>query len=159
ERLRDARYVADPWQGPVQFRPGETILIAGSGLTMADVVLAGQDAAQGLATVHAISRHGLLPASQDEPRAAHTGEFSLGAGVSVPSARRLLRAVRELTREGGRDWRAVLTAVRAAAPGLWQGLSVNERRRFLRHVRTYWDVHRHRLPPESERALGELRRN
>ena len=160
EQLRDARYVADPWQGPVRFRAGESVLVAGTGLTMADVVLAGQEAAGGLATVQAISRHGLLPAPQDELR-PHYETPSLDAMAAAPvSVRRLVREVRrraaQLESRGG-DWRAVITAVRTVAPALWQGLPTAERRRFLRHVSSYWDVHRHRLPPRTCAALAELR--
>jgi uncharacterized NAD(P)/FAD-binding protein YdhS len=32
-----------------------------------------------------------------------------------------------------------------------------ERRRFLRHARSYWDVHRHRLPAENLRRIDALR--
>src|SRR5215475_5864642 len=59
EKLPESRYVADPWQSPPVFRAGETVLVVGTGLTMADIVLAGNDAAKGQATIHAISRHGL----------------------------------------------------------------------------------------------------
>jgi uncharacterized NAD(P)/FAD-binding protein YdhS len=53
----------------------------------------------------------------------------------------------------------VISAVRAVAPLLWQRLAAHERERFLRHVHSYWDVHRHRLPPCSWSALNELRRS
>jgi uncharacterized NAD(P)/FAD-binding protein YdhS len=33
---------------------------------------------------------------------------------------------------------------------------MRERKRFLRHVRAYWDVHRHRLPQETLGALAEM---
>ena len=32
-------------------------------------------------------------------------------------------------------------------------MSVEQRRRFLRHARVYWDIHRHRMAPEIEAAL------
>ena len=34
-----------------------------------------------------------------------------------------------------------------------------ERRRFVRHLRSYWDVHRHRLPPQMASRLDALRRS
>ena len=39
---------------------------------------------------------------------------------------------------------------------LWQGLPLPEQRRFLRHVRPYWDSHRHRMAPASAQAFGQL---
>jgi uncharacterized NAD(P)/FAD-binding protein YdhS len=38
---------------------------------------------------------------------------------------------------------------------LWQALGVSEQRRFLRHVRPWWDVHRHRIAPE---VAGRIKR-
>jgi uncharacterized NAD(P)/FAD-binding protein YdhS len=74
--------------------------------------------------------------------------------------RSLLRAARALAadiqqRQG--DWREAIACVRAVAPALWQRLPQRERRRFLRHLHSYWDVHRHRLPQRSWAALQQLR--
>jgi uncharacterized NAD(P)/FAD-binding protein YdhS len=162
ERLRGTgRYVADPWQMP-RLRAGETLLIAGTSLTMADVALAADQAAKGRVVIHAISRHGLTPAVQSDfqqgRRELHGGLLLRAAWVSV---RRLVRSVRtlaaEVERDGG-DWREVITLVRALAPELWQRLSTREKRRFLRHVRCYWDIHRHRLPESAGSALEALRK-
>ena len=161
ENVPVARYVADPWRSPVAFRAGETVLVAGTGLTMADIVLAGEEAAQGRATVHAISRHGLMPAPQTDFQPVHDDchgpDLIRGASVSL---RRLLREVRllaaDIERRGG-DWREAIAAVRGVAPLLWQRLAAHDRRRFLRHVHAYWDVHRHRLPQRTWSALHELR--
>jgi uncharacterized NAD(P)/FAD-binding protein YdhS len=73
-----------------------------------------------------------------------------------------MRAVRSLATEQerrGGDWRETLTLVRQMTPELWQKLGPRERQRFLRHVRSYWDVHRHRLPGETWSALHQLRRS
>lgn len=167
------QYVADPWSSPPQLQPGETVLIIGTGLTMADTVLAGSGAGAGVAaevdqplprnvTFHAISRRGLVPPSQTAFR--HVGCDDDGVALlraASSSARRLLRAVRELTdevqRRGG-DWREAITCVRNFAPAIWQRLPDLERQRFLRHARPYWDVHRHRLPSETLERLHDLRR-
>ena len=162
EKVLDGRYVADPWHTRVTFRAGETVLIAGTGLTMADIVLAGQDAAEGRATIHAISRHGLMPALQADFQQVHDEchGVALMRGASV-SLRRLVREVRALaedTERRGGDWRETIAAIRGVAPTLWQRLATHERKRFLRHVHSYWDVHRHRLPQHTWSALNELRR-
>jgi uncharacterized NAD(P)/FAD-binding protein YdhS len=36
-------------------------------------------------------------------------------------------------------------------------MTLVQRRRFLRHARAYWDVHRHRMAPEVEVKLSQLR--
>ena len=41
---------------------------------------------------------------------------------------------------------------------MWQRLPAREKRRFLRHVRPYWDVHRHRLPSKRWRNSKRLHR-
>ncbi len=161
--LESPRYVQDPWTAPADFQPGETALVIGTGLTMADAVMAGSAAANNKVTFHVISRHGLVPPSQTAFR--HAGCEDDGAPLlraASFSARRLLHAVRELTddvqRRGG-DWREAITCVRNLAPALWQRLPTRERRRFLRHVRPYWDIHRHRLPQQTLAILHQLRQN
>lgn len=156
------RYIADPWSAPSSFKPHESVLIIGTGLTMADTVIAGNDAAGGAATFYAISRHGMVPPTQTAFRHAgcdgNDGPLLRAASLS---ARQLFRAVRELTNDvqsRGGDWREAITRVRTLAPSLWQRLPARERKRFLRHARPYWDVHRHRLPTQTLARLKEMRR-
>jgi uncharacterized NAD(P)/FAD-binding protein YdhS len=88
-----------------------------------------------------------------------------GAAVllrAAPSLRRIVRAVRVLAAEAervGGDWREAITLVRNMAPDLWQRLPAAERGRFLRHVRVYWDVHRHRLPEFTVGQVEQHRRS
>lgn len=159
-----ARYVEDPWAEPPDFAPCETVLIAGTGPTMADIALAGNEAARGRAIIHAISSHGLLCASETSFRefGGQDSAASLLAQDHPLSVRHLFKLTRAMCSEAisrGEDWRATIAGASAGAPTLWHDLSPSERRRFLRHVRTYWDVHRHRLPPRTSRALEELQRN
>lgn len=160
--VRSSRLINDPWAALPRFRAGETILVAGTGLTMADVVCAGMPAAQDGLRIHAVSRHGLLPAPQAMVSpAADSHEAGARLKAAASSVRRLLREVRLWCRrieQRGGDWREAFGLLRDLAPTLWQGLSHEERRRFLRHVRPYWDVHRHRLPEIQWRKLNELRR-
>jgi uncharacterized NAD(P)/FAD-binding protein YdhS len=152
----------DPWGTPPVFRSGERVLIVGTGLTMADVALAGSEAAEGKAIIHTLSRHGLVPPPQtsfqhpyDELDSAPLRE------AASNSMRRLVRTIRRLAEDielRGGDWREAIAFVRTLAPTLWRHLPIRERRRFLRHVRCYWDVHRHRLPDKTWSALNELRR-
>jgi uncharacterized NAD(P)/FAD-binding protein YdhS len=128
---------------------------------MADVAVAGL--AERKVVMHALSRHGLLPTPQAPFRHTqleHDPEPLLSAASS--SLRCLYRAVRTLSADiesHNGDWREAITYLRELAPRLWQRLAVNERRRFLRHVRCYWDVHRHRLPEATWTELRNLQRD
>jgi uncharacterized NAD(P)/FAD-binding protein YdhS len=56
-----------------------------------------------------------------------------------------------------------MNRLRPRTSALWQALPEAERRRFLRHLERYWDIHRHRMAPscvdviEHMRASGQLR--
>jgi uncharacterized NAD(P)/FAD-binding protein YdhS len=66
------------------------------------------------------------------------------------------KAIGAFAEQGG-DWREVLAVVRHWVPTLWRQLPGAEKRRFVRHVRAYWDVHRHRMPPQLSSRLDALR--
>jgi uncharacterized NAD(P)/FAD-binding protein YdhS len=51
------------------------------------------------------------------------------------------------------DWRVAFDALRSSTQELWKGLSRVERGRFLRHLRPWWEVHRHRLAPAMAARL------
>jgi uncharacterized NAD(P)/FAD-binding protein YdhS len=155
-------YIPDPWAAPITFRRGEEVLLVGSGLTMVDVATAAAAAVGEKIVIHAISRHGLVPSSQTAfSHSTCKGDSAAMLRAASFSALRLMRSVRELadeTERRGGDWREAVTYIRNIAPALWQRLPAREKRRMLRHVRPYWDVHRHRLPSETLAKLALLRR-
>ena len=161
--VRDHKaYRHDPWELPKAPAAGHSVLIVGNGLTMADAALALTENANRAVTLHTISRHGLvsLPQTTFRPSAARgDGEALLACADSL---RKVLAMTRELTREvenRGGDWREVVTFVRQLAPTLWRRLPHLERRRFVRHLQAYWDIHRHRMPPQLGARIESLRQN
>jgi uncharacterized NAD(P)/FAD-binding protein YdhS len=153
-------YISDPWAQPLRFSPGETVLLIGTGLTMVDVVTAAATSSKEEVVIHSISRHGLVPPSQTQfSHAGYKGDSAAMLRAASFSALTLFRAVRELageTERRGGDWREAVTFIRNIAPALWHRLPAREKRRMLRHVRPYWDVHRHRLPSETLARLKRL---
>jgi uncharacterized NAD(P)/FAD-binding protein YdhS len=161
----DPRYIRDPWeQGALDRVPlDQPVLLVGTSLTMVDVALELKRRGMTGAMV-ALSRRGLLPRAHRH----HHGPAMEPAALlqllhaGAPQLRRYLRITRlciaELA-EQGIDWRDVLSSLRSATPRLWQELPDAERRRFLRHLQPYWDVHRHRLAPEVAEALERLQQD
>lgn len=135
-----------------------TLLLIGSGLTMVDLAIALQ--ARGhRGKIHVVSRRGLLP--QIHRQVTPYPPF-LFQGEPFHTIRVLTRRVRqEIHRAEAQhsDWRAVIDSLRPFTQELWQGLSGVERCRFLRHVRSYWDAHRHRIAPQVGEKLSQLIEN
>jgi uncharacterized NAD(P)/FAD-binding protein YdhS len=148
----------DPWQprATAGLRPGEKVLIVGTGLTMVDLALAMR--AGGFdGPIVALSRRGLVP----QPHAAPTPPVPCApfGDEERRSLSTLLRAVRRRIRDAaaqGIDWRAVLDGLRPATAPLWQALPAPEQKRFLRHLRPYWDSHRHRMAPAAAEEFRRL---
>ena len=139
------RYFSNPWSRriPLYANWDKSVLLIGSGLTSVDVAI--ELRARGFdGTIHMLSRRGLLPQSHKA-----TAPFPpFWSENSPPTVRGLLRLIRlqVITAEAhGSDWRAVIDSLRPVTQQIWQALPTPEKRRFLRHLRTYWDVHRHRI--------------
>lgn len=151
-------YVHVPWrQGTLAgIPPDRDVLIVGAGLSAIDLIL--ELAGNGhRGTIHALSRHGLLPQAHrpSPPYSDFLATQPLPATVS--GLLRLLRGEVRRAREHGFDWRPVLDAIRPHSQKLWQGFSWDERARFMRHVRPFWEVHRHRVAPPVAVRIEELR--
>lgn len=157
------RLINNPWSAPATASPDETVLLVGTGLTMADVVVSAMQTSHAPRQIFAISRHGLVPPGQTAFSHAHPQFDPLPLlQAAAVSTRQLMRVVRRISREAqerGGDWREAITFVRTLAPRLWSKLPTRERKRFLRHVRAYWDVHRHRLPPGTRAEIDRLRQS
>ncbi len=147
-----------PFDGvaPERFNNAKSMTLIGSGLTMVDVLLnARRNGFSGTATV--ISRRGQLPR-------AHAPKGVVPQQVGLPQSKRMSRlanAVRiacEAAEAHGTPWQAVINGLRPSLQDMWRGLTVEEQSRFLRHVRPFWDAHRHRLPAEvHERLQSEFK--
>lgn len=131
--------IGDPWAPGALEAIGkdEDVLLIGTGLTAVDVLLA-LDSKGWRGRALALSRRGLLPRSHEPHGHAVAGRRpQTGAAPS--------RALRAFRREAEADgWGEAMERVRPFVSDLWRGATAQERARFLRHLRPWWDVHRHR---------------
>src|SRR5262249_24432944 len=113
-------YVADPWSGPLSFRPGEKLLLIGNGLTMADVAMAAAAQAKEQIVIHTISRHGLVPPAQTAfAHTASQSDSTTSLHAASSAGLRLLRAARVLadeTERRGGDWREAIHSFETSPP-------------------------------------------
>ncbi|MFS8113614.1 FAD/NAD(P)-binding protein [Rhizobium jaguaris] len=150
------RFVADPTKPDAldAIRADDKVLVVGNGLTSADVI-ASLNLRGHKGPITAISRRGLRSRGHAPVKQELFGDF-----VSQPSrtALDLLRHVRAAIREAegeGWTWHAVIDQVRTQGQDLWWAMPVNERRRVVRHLRPFWDVHRFRVAPQVEAVSEE----
>jgi uncharacterized NAD(P)/FAD-binding protein YdhS len=136
-------------------RADEDICIIGTGLSMVDaMVTLSANAHRG--HIHLVSRHGLLPL----PRIAHgVVEVDIDAFLCLSLTERtrsLHRTARDMAKRG-EPWQWLMDALRPHVVQMWQTLSHEDQRRFLRHAARFWDVHRHRIPPSAAATLDAMR--
>lgn len=155
-------FINDPWRSDLAqgltdgIERLQPVLLLGTGLTMYDVALALRQRGH-RGPLHALSRHGRVP----QAHAACTAR-ELSAPPPLGSPRAVLRWLREEVARaelGGGNWRAVIDALRPHNQRLWQSWSVEQRTAFMRHLRSLWDVHRHRAAPEIAQRIEALVRS
>ena len=149
------RCIRNPWGADARAavtelaETGHNALLVGTGLTMVDLVLSLESAGH-RGKIIALSRRGLIPRSHADFDPAPLERDELPDGDLVG----LWRWLRKRGAEVG--WRAAIDSLRPHSQGLWQSLGGERQRRFLRHARPWWDVHRHRIAPEVGRMLAQL---
>jgi len=141
EALPPGCFAAEPWSGDIADGLTDTdqVLVVGTGLTMIDIALL-LDARGFGGRIIALSRRGLSPRAHAAVTPSALDERPL------PEAIALLRHTRARSKEIG--WRAAVDELRPYTESLWAAADLNQRQRFLRHLRAWWDVHRHRIAPQ-----------
>ena len=150
------RVIDNPWSGEALAAvedladSNDDVLLVGTGLTMVDAVLSLDAAGHG-GRIVALSRRGLIPRGHTDDMIPAPVEADDVPHGHVGTLWRWLR------RRGAQvGWRAAVDALRPHTHRLWQSLSLEEQRRFSRHARPWWDVHRHRIAPEVAQRLHDL---
>lgn len=143
-------YKSDPWDAsvPAGLAEDDMVLLIGTGLTMVDIALMLDQHGFG-GRIVALSRRGLLP----RRHAAPGPSGGLAERPSLPASE-LVRSVR--ARGDAIGWRAAVDELRPYTQSMWANVGEDGRQRFLRHLRPWWDVHRHRLAPGVADRLAAM---
>ena len=155
EGIASDLFVNDPWSDAGRAailgaaRDGGDVLVIGTGLTMVDVVLSLDEAGH-RARIVALSRRGLIPRAHAAHEPAPVEERDVPQG-SVGALWRWL-----VTRADEAGWRGAVDSLRPHSQALWQSFDDKEQKRFLRHARPWWDVHRHRIAPQVSERLKAM---
>ena len=144
----------NPWESPTAsgIDPDSAVLIRGTGLTMVDFVVSLR-AAGHRGSIHAMSRHGLLPQAHRAVAALPIDPRDIPFGKSLATLWRFVRRLAADAVAKGGDWRSAVDGIRPYTWEIWRKLPFDSKQRFLRHARAYWEVHRHRMAPEIDAEI------
>ena len=163
-----AGFVADPWDTARirQIPAGARVLVLGMAQTASDVIaMLLRSGHKGPVT--AVSRHGLYPRRRPPAvpgavpdvmeRVVRPISLFTAAHGRHESVRGLLRTLRSEARRAeaaGGTWVEPFGDLRDSVWELWPALPLAEKRRFLRHLRAWYDVHRFQLPPQVDTRIA-----
>jgi uncharacterized NAD(P)/FAD-binding protein YdhS len=150
-------YRADPWEpGALSgLDPAAPVLLIGTGLTAVDTIISLLDLGH-RGPITALSRRGLLPLQHADRPALPRDAVPSFPTDAIP----LLRFMRGSARKavaGGGSWQSTVDSLRPFTQDIWQSLPLRDRAAFLRHLRPWWDVHRHRMAPSVAERIAVAR--
>lgn len=133
------------------------VLIVGNGLTSADIVASLHKRGH-RGQITALSRHGYRSQPHGPVQAETTADFAKTPARTALDLLRRTRAALAKDASLGLTWHAVFDRLRTQGPAIWAALPEPERRRFLRHLRALWDIHRFRIAPQTYEANQQMQR-
>jgi uncharacterized NAD(P)/FAD-binding protein YdhS len=147
---RHNAWAAETYEG---LHPHAPVALIGTGLTGVDVVLRLRELGH-RGRIIALSRHGIFPNRHDDYTSLRSAAIPSDTPATCVA---YLHALRTAIREGA-EWRAAFDSLRETTNELWLRLSIEEKKRFRRHLQRRWDVMRHRMaPPIADIIESELR--
>lgn len=157
--VTNTNVIHNPWDylAPKAIPPEDAVLIMGTGLSMIDTVLTLYHQNH-RGAIYAVSRHGLQPLPHADNKVPF---FMLQEDLpkELRGLTRYLRTKSKLHAKEGGDWRSIINALRVHIPTIWAKASSQDKKRFLRHVLPYWNIHRHRVHKKIADLLAEMCRD
>ena len=155
--IESAKYFQNPWRTDLTEKINKTddVFIIGTGLTFADVVMSlYHNRHEG--EIFGFSTRGLMPAVHELGHSYPSFADELKSPTRITDLLKIVRRHIEKAEASGSNWRAVIDNLRPQTQEIWRSLPDAEKRYFMQHLSRYWNVARHRLPPETRRILDEL---
>ncbi|HMT07967.1 MAG TPA: FAD/NAD(P)-binding protein [Pyrinomonadaceae bacterium] len=150
------RYFKDPWNDELysSLKPDDEVFVIGTGLSMVDVAIQ-LNASGHRGKISAISTKGLLPAVHELGHTYPVFNDELDGATRITD---VFKTVRKHAAKAEQDsnWRAVIDSLRPATQKLWLDLPLAEKRYFKQHLSRYWNIARHRVPPEANAILQQM---
>jgi uncharacterized NAD(P)/FAD-binding protein YdhS len=157
EYLDHPFYFASTWDNHLLKTLPKTskVLIIGTGLTMVDTVLYLHHQ-QHSGEITALSVHGFTPMPHLDTSPYQFDETEIkNFGTALEILKMVNRHLKK-ARKQNISWHAVVDAIRPFTQQIWLNLPLEEKKKFMEHLRHIWGVSRHRVPAECAGILYQL---
>ena len=157
EFLSSKNYFSNPWKKDAVegLKDDDNILIIGTGLTMVDNVLSLLDKGY-KGKVYSLSTNGFFPLSHKKRKPYTDILDELHPPYTMSGLYKLFRKHIKYVLSHGITGEAVVDAIRPKTQEIWMSLSLDDKIRFMSHIRHLWGVARHRIPKEVFDKMQEL---
>lgn len=151
-----ALYQSNPWslRYVQQLKEKDHVVLIGTGLTMLDHAVSLLRSNKNL-RITALSRRGFLPLPHAGYEQYSFPEYDIAPHEDINTLHRSIRIYYEKHRLNGLEWRCLIDKIRLQVPELWQALNSESKKRFIRHLKPYWEIHRHRAPQQVLKLITE----
>lgn len=155
--IESGKYFQNPWSAEIleKINTTDDVFIIGTGLTAVDTVLSLYHKRHA-GKIHLFSTRGLLPAVHELGFVYPSFWEELNSLVRITNLLKTVRRHIKLAEAQNSNWRAVIDSLRPHTQTIWRNLPTAEKRYFMQHLSRYWNVARHRMPPECAEVLDEL---
>ncbi len=127
------------------------IHIAGTGLTAIDAIVSLIDKNY-TGKIFSHSRSGLVTMERSIHEASNS-PLTL-EDMDLPLSKIFHKFVKACRKSA--DWQSIVDSIRNITQELWQKLSLEKKKRFIRHCFKLWNIHRHRCPQEQFKKIKKL---
>lgn len=148
----------DPWQLDLAtIKRDASIAIVGSGLSMVDIILSLK-VHDHTGPITVFAKNGSLPLAHDLASFNKKLNINWSTNTSVLNTLREFRHYLRTYTQQGYSWHSVIDSLRPYTQQIWQSWDETNKRRFLRHLRSKWNLHRHRIAPQISQQLQDLKK-
>ena len=153
----NGHYISNPWAvDPLKdINNEDDVLIIGTGLTMVDHVVSLRKR-EHRGKIFCFSRNGFLPLPHSELHQNFVFEFN-DSKKGLDSILSEIKRNIDRSEKNNIDWQNTLDAMRGKTTRIWKLMSTDSRRLFVKRLRSFWEIHRHRMPRASAEMLGLMR--
>lgn len=155
--FKHRHYFNNPWDDSYlnDLDTNDPMLLIGTGLTMIDCMLSLYSQGH-KGKIIAVSPRGYIPMPHVLTDLHYPDFYPEIKNKTLLETFKVVRKHLSLAEKKQIPWQSVIDRIRPHAKDIWQNFSLEDKQRFVSHVRHIWGLARHRLPVEVHKKMLAL---